>query len=977
MSRRILGCIAAAFCAAWLIKDTPTPLNIDAPRAAAEPHATPVRFTPPTSTPASLPFIRHADGTLSPRMPPPPDPNSRWKNPAKRVEPFFPPSFEQPVRITCGSANVSARPLNAKASAPEIADDGALVYRNAFEGCDVEYRCGEFKTEEFIVVRELPSDRSSLEFQWAIDTHGLKPRLTPAHSIELCDEQKVPRLRINPPDGKDAAGKRLEAGKQLTFALTESGVTLRADVSACELPIVIDPTWSSTGTMTVARHLHSAVKLQTGSLLVIGGNNESGSNLTSEVFDPSSKTWGDVATMSVARVGHTTTLLNNGKVLVTGGIGPGTRPCEVYTPGSGWMQTASLQQAKHYHAAHIMADGKVLIAGGYDGAITNLKTCETYDPASDALSSATDLNHGRIYSYLLPWDNNTLLMIGSGTTAERYDPVLNAWSDEGFGCSTIHALVKLASGVTLSAESSFNTMLYDPVTRLPITGNERNEERETPSAALLSNGMVLISGGYRFQGGTAVWSRTAEVYNSSSGMWKYTSSMSELRGNHCMTLLNDGTMLVTGGRYFSSGNYTNHATCELFDVMPRALQASTTTHSNTSVAVSLTAEAIGNNLSFNVVANPSHGSLTISGGTFSYLPNPNFVGTDTFSFSATDTLGTGGPAIITITVTNLPPIATVSASPSSIPAGGSTQLSAIASDPDGDPLSFSWNFGDGSPVSTEQNPVHVYTSPGDYAATVTVTDSIGASTTATVMIHVGRAPVVRFTTSDVVGFVGLPLTFDATTSTDPENGIASYAWNFGDGSPLGSGQQISRIYTAEGTYTITLTITDKEGLSSSLSRQILILPAAQLGLFNGFISYSVKWDRSKDNADSLTLNASLNVGDLVVSPGPQVAVEIAGKRYEATLDAKLRAKDLNASWQVIANTKKQKPGELLLRLKVKKTSLGAEFNQAGALPGADDEASVGIPVHVEISGRVFELLIDSDFTFTKNGQKASGVGEGP
>lgn len=40
---------------------------------------------------------------------------------------------------------------------------------------------------------------------------------------------------------------------------------------------------------------------------------------------------------------------------------------------------------------------------------------------------------------------------------------------------------------------------------------------------------------------------------------------------------------------------------------------------------------------------------------------------------------------------------------------------------------YAWDFGDGSPVSTEANPVHTYTKPGDYPASVTVTGSGGGT----------------------------------------------------------------------------------------------------------------------------------------------------------------------------------------------------------------------------------------------------------
>jgi len=394
--------------------------------------------------------------------------------------------------------------------------------------------------------------------------------------------------------------------------------------------------------------------------------------------------------------------------------------------------------------------------------------------------------------------------------------------------------------------------------------------------------------------------------------------------------------------------------------------------------------------------NPSSHTLTLSGTasqsayqqvlrTITYNNTASIsdlvVGTRSINFSLNDGAGTSAVATSQISVAkDAPPVASAGASPTAIPAGGSTQLTVTANDPEGDALTYSWNFGDGTPASSEQNPAHTYAAVGDYTATVIVTDSIGASTTATVTVHVGRSPSVRFTTSDVVGFVGQPLAFDATFSSDPENAIVSYTWNFGDGSALGSGQEISRVYATAGTYTVTLTILDADGLRSELSRQIEILPADQIGIFNSFIDYKVKWDRNKTNADTLTLSANVNVGDAIVGTDTPVAIVVAGKRYEGVLDGKLRDKNNSNKevWQVTANTKKQSAGEVRIKFSAKKTSIGLEFNQAGAVGGGEDrEVSVAIPVRIEIANHSFEVLIDSDFKFSKDGKKASGDGSGP
>jgi PKD repeat protein len=63
------------------------------------------------------------------------------------------------------------------------------------------------------------------------------------------------------------------------------------------------------------------------------------------------------------------------------------------------------------------------------------------------------------------------------------------------------------------------------------------------------------------------------------------------------------------------------------------------------------------------------------------------------------------------------------------PAGGPAPLTVNFTDTsDGSPTEWNWNFGDGTPVSTEQSPVHIYTAPGRYDVTLTVTNDVGANT---------------------------------------------------------------------------------------------------------------------------------------------------------------------------------------------------------------------------------------------------------
>lgn len=67
----------------------------------------------------------------------------------------------------------------------------------------------------------------------------------------------------------------------------------------------------------------------------------------------------------------------------------------------------------------------------------------------------------------------------------------------------------------------------------------------------------------------------------------------------------------------------------------------------------------------------------------------------------------------------------------------------------------------------------------------------------------------------------LVVSFDASSSSDPDGNIVSYAWNFGDGT-TGSGVTTSRTYAAAGTYTVTLTVTDNAGATGTKSQNVTV-----------------------------------------------------------------------------------------------------------------------------------------------------------
>ncbi len=133
----------------------------------------------------------------------------------------------------------------------------------------------------------------------------------------------------------------------------------------------------------------------------------------------------------------------------------------------------------------------------------------------------------------------------------------------------------------------------------------------------------------------------------------------------------------------------------------------------------------GEPLSLESVSQPLFGQATIEGALLRYTPRPDFFGEDHFGYTVTDPSGVSDNAQVWLTVTpvNDPPTLDLSATPVSGPAPLAVLLTATAEDPDGDSLSYAWDFGDGSSAQGSDRQNHLYTSAGTFLASVVVADA--------------------------------------------------------------------------------------------------------------------------------------------------------------------------------------------------------------------------------------------------------------
>ncbi len=218
-------------------------------------------------------------------------------------------------------------------------------------------------------------------------------------------------------------------------------------------------------------------------------------------------------------------------------------------------------------------------------------------------------------------------------------------------------------------------------------------------------------------------------------------------------------------------------------------------------------------------------SWTFGDGGTSTLQNPSHAYNATGAYVASVTvidrnLATGSWTSGTITVNALPGVngtatptlidATQSVSFTSTPRNGTT------------PYAFVWDFGDGSPVSLLQNPNHVYSAAGVFAASLTLTDAAGKTAFWVVAISVNTPPSVTgaATPTTIDATQGVTFSCTATNGTPPY----TYSWTFGDGGTSAL-QNPFYLYNAAGTYTASVSVTDGVGKTVTWSSDMITVNA--------------------------------------------------------------------------------------------------------------------------------------------------------
>ena len=234
--------------------------------------------------------------------------------------------------------------------------------------------------------------------------------------------------------------------------------------------------------------------------------------------------WTPTASMEDTRQQFPLALLQNGKAIAIGGSGfTRLNKCEIYDPSTGvWSAAASMSTARSAHTATVLSSGIVLVCGGYVSGGSGISaTCELYDPSTNTWSSAASMPNAHV--------NHTASLLASGK-------------------------VLICGGQSLGDPAVAYCELYDPGSDTWTSAASMANTRTSHTATVLSSGKVFVAGGGSSNGGGTLRA-ACELYDPTLDTWSSAGSLANGRIYATASLLLSGKVLVAFGQGAVVTNY--------------------------------------------------------------------------------------------------------------------------------------------------------------------------------------------------------------------------------------------------------------------------------------------------------------------------------------------------------------------------------------------------------------------------------------
>ena len=379
--------------------------------------------------------------------------------PVHRAKVTLPSHANGETIVTVDDAVATIRALGAS-RAPAVVDSGAVAYENALPGGTIAHVPLLDGDQELVELAAPAIGGAARELRWDVELGGAVQGLrVVSNVVELLDVAGNPRIHATQPivvdsmgvarlGALDVEGCAVDRDPRTPWgrAIVPPGnahctVVARFDDAGLAYPILIDPDWSSAGSMPAARTQHQAVFMQGGYVLVAGGLNAAGSVVASAaVYNQATNSWAATSSMASPRSAFGAVYYNS-TVLVAGGWN-GTASisaAERYTRSSGsWSSWGALSVARNSIAAvaitgdsnHNTAGGtsggtqatyvQAIFAGGHNATTGWLGTVDSFENDCNGCSGGPNTSVWKVLPSLkVPRNNHAMgavnLACGSGT----------------------------------------------------------------------------------------------------------------------------------------------------------------------------------------------------------------------------------------------------------------------------------------------------------------------------------------------------------------------------------------------------------------------------------------------------------------------------------------------------------------------------------------------------------------------------------